>query len=237
MMNQKVTFERKERYDFNDLKTIMDILRSEQGCPWDREQTHESIRSCMIEEAYEVVEAIDTQNAALLREELGDVLFQVMFHSRIEFEKNEFSVDDVVNDICEKMIHRHPHVFGETLVTDSNAVLEGWEAIKTAEKQRNTLSSKLRAVPPMLPALMRGQKIAKKAGLCDETDAKQTQQRMVALASQLETNEKEQSTVIGELLMQVSVYCAKQGIDAEQALGRAIESEIRRVELLETTKK
>ena len=92
-MNQKVTFERKERYDFNDLKTIMDILRSEQGCPWDREQTHESIRSCMIEEAYEVVEAIDTQNAALLREELGDVLFQVMFHSRIEFEKNEFTQD------------------------------------------------------------------------------------------------------------------------------------------------
>ena len=158
-MNYKETIEallQKRAYQFDDLKDIMTILRSECGCPWDCEQTHKSIRSCMIEETYEVVEAIDTENTSLLREELGDVLFQIMFHSQIESEKNEFSVDDVVNDICVKMIHRHPHVFvqGQAL-SSAQDVVDRWESIKVEEKQRKTTASRLRSIPPMLPALMR----------------------------------------------------------------------------------
>ena len=220
----------KKTYDFNDLREITRILRSEEGCPWDREQTHKSIRNCMIEEAYEVVEAIDTENTQLLREELGDVLFQVMFHSQIEFEKHEFSVEDVVNDICVKMIRRHPHVFSDVQAADAEDVLRNWESIKTEEKQRTTLASRLRAVPPMLPALMRAAKIAKKAGLT-ETD-ENSGERICELAKRLvQKGEDRGSDTLGELLMAVSVYAEKAQMDAEQALGQAIEREISRFEV------
>ena len=231
-MNQDQRIENlneKKVYTFDDLKTIMDILREKDGCPWDREQTHKSIRNCMIEEAYEVVEAIDTENSDLLREELGDVLFQVMFHSRIEFEKNEFSIEDVVNDICVKMIHRHPHVFSNGSAKDSDAVLQSWESIKTEEKQRRTLSARLRAVPPMLPALMRAAKIAQKAGL-NERESYGADQ-LCRLSKQI-VSEAENATAetVGSLLMAVSVYAISHEIDAEQALGQAIEREILRIE-------
>ena len=125
----------KERYDFEDLVAIVEILRSDKGCPWDREQDHKSIRKDFIEETYEVIEAIDTENPELLREELGDVMLQVVFHARIEEENGGFSVSDVCNDICAKLIHRHPHVFGEVKVADSGEVLDVWNDIKNEEKQ------------------------------------------------------------------------------------------------------
>ena len=112
----------RDRYTFDDLARITGILRSEEGCPWDREQDHHSIRKCLIEETYEVVEAIDNEDPVLLREELGDLLFQVMFHAQIEAEEGRFCVDDVVDDISKKMIHRHPHVFGTTEVENSQQV-------------------------------------------------------------------------------------------------------------------
>ena len=102
-----------KNHDFNSLRMLTEVLRGKGGCPWDMEQTHESIRNDIIEETYEVVEVIDNYDPKLLREELGDVLFQVMFHSRIEEEAGRFSVDDVINEVCEKMISRHPHVFGD----------------------------------------------------------------------------------------------------------------------------
>lgn len=117
----------------------------------------------MIEECYEVVEAIDTENNALLREELGDVLFQVFFHAAIAEEEGAFSLEDVVEEICAKMIYRHPHVFGNVEAKDSQTVLANWETLKTKEKQRNTVRASMEAVPPMLPALMRAEKIAGKA--------------------------------------------------------------------------
>ena len=232
-MNQKETIEallQKKRYQFDDLKAIMAILRSDGGCPWDREQTHESIRSCMIEETYEVIEAIDTENTLLLREELGDALFQIMFHSQIESEKNEFSVDDVVNDICVKMIHRHPHVFmqGQALGSAQD-VVERWERIKVEEKQRKTTASRLRSIPPMLPALMRAQKVASKAGLAQsDSDGERELCRLVD--SLLNAGEEGRTEALGELLMKLSIWADVKEIDAEFALGQAIERQIQEIE-------
>ncbi len=220
----------KETYQFDDLKDIMTILRSECGCPWDREQTHQSIRSCMIEEAYEVIEAIDTENASLLREELGDVLFQIMFHSQIESEKNEFSVDDVVNDICVKMIHRHPHVFVQGQALESaQDVVERWESIKVEEKQRRTTASRLRSIPPMLPALMRAEKVSSKAGLAGADSDNEGEIRALADAL-FHAKGEERTTALGELLMKIAVYADANKIDAEFALGQAIERQIQMIE-------
>ena len=117
---------KKERYTFDDLVTVVEVLRSPVGCPWDIEQTHKSIRKDFIEETYEVIEAIDTENPELLREELGDVLLQVVFHAQIEAEEGRSTVEDVANDVCIKLIHRHPHVFGEVEADTSEKVLSHW---------------------------------------------------------------------------------------------------------------
>ena len=124
----------KKEYSFDDLVILVEVLRSEKGCPWDREQSHQSIRKDFIEETYEVIEAIDTEDPKLLREELGDVLLQVVFHARIEEESGRFTMDDVANDICAKLIHRHPHVFGTVEADTSEKVLANWEVIKSEEK-------------------------------------------------------------------------------------------------------
>ena len=132
-----------EKYDFEDLVLVVEVLRGEGGCPWDREQTHKSIRKDFIEETYEVIEAIDTDDRELLREELGDVMLQVVFHARMEEEDGGFNIDDVCSDICKKLIHRHPHVFGDVEVGTSKEVLDVWNAIKNDEKQRVTVTDKL----------------------------------------------------------------------------------------------
>lgn len=152
-----------KKHDFESLLQLVEVLRSPEGCVWDREQTHESIRSDIIEETYEVIEAIDKADTALLREELGDVMFQVMFHSRIEEERGGFTVDDVIGDIVDKMILRHPHVFGDVDVENSAQVLDNWEKIKKVEKQRATVRENMQSVPRQLPSLMRAKKIIKKA--------------------------------------------------------------------------
>ncbi len=163
MQTDKEKLATESRHDFHSLEVLTKVLREPGGCPWDREQDHHSIRNDMIEECYEVVEAIDTDNPALLREELGDVLFQVLFHAQIEKEKGAFTIDDVIQDICAKMIHRHPHVFGDVQADTSAKVLDNWEVIKKEEKSRKTTKESMEAIPPMLPALMRAQKTASKA--------------------------------------------------------------------------
>ena len=160
----------KENYTVDDLVTVVKVLRSDEGCPWDREQDHKSIRKDFIEETYEVIEAIDTENPELLKEELGDVLLQVAFHTEIENENGRFDINDVANDVCVKLIHRHPHVFGDVFADTSEKVLVNWEKIKSEEKDRKTVTDKLRAIPPMLPALMRAQKVGKKASFFDFED-------------------------------------------------------------------
>lgn len=152
----------KTSFDIFDLLEIMKILRSENGCSWDRQQNHKTIRQNFIEETYEVIEAIDNEDMPLLREELGDVLLQVIFHSRICEEDGFFSFDGVANDICVKLIERHPHIFGTVKADTAAQVLHNWEQIKQQNKQRKHFSEELDGIARSLPSLMRAGKIAKK---------------------------------------------------------------------------
>lgn len=158
-----VEYQRKDRYDINDLRDIMSILRSPQGCPWDREQIHKSIRNDFIEEVYEAIEAIDLEDTELLKEELGDVLLQIIFHCRIEEEKSCFDFDDICDELCKKLIIRHPHVFGDITVSDSGEVLKNWDSIKKETKGQTSYTETLTSVAKSLPALMRAQKVGKRA--------------------------------------------------------------------------
>lgn len=157
-------FKLKNQYTISDLLEIVKILREPGGCPWDREQTHQSIRKNLIEETYEVAEAIDTQDAPLLCEELGDLLLQIALHVRMEEERGQFTFDDVCDGICKKLIHRHPHVFGD-LAGDlsTGQVLDNWEKLKNEEKGRQTAAQRLDSVPKTLPALMYSAKVQKRA--------------------------------------------------------------------------
>lgn len=226
-----------ERYDFTDLVDIMTILRMPGGCVWDATQTHESIRDNMIEETYEVVEAIDNRDAVLLREELGDALLQVVFHARIEEEAGGFNIDDVVSDIAEKLVHRHPHVFGSLVATTPESALQNWEAIKVEEKKRETLVSRLEAVPPQLPALMRASKIAKKTEFWyGEATAEEAKEIVSEALRALDTADAAHAErLLGELLYAVVYLSRKLSVSAETALTKTTDrriEEIRRAESL-----
>lgn len=227
-------------YGFEDLISVVEVLRSEEGCPWDREQTHKSIRNDFIEETYEVIEAIDTENPKLLREELGDVLLQVTFHAQIEKEKGVFNMDDVANDICVKLIHRHPHVFGNVKADTSDTVLSNWEKIKSAEKDRKTVTDKLKAIPPMLPALMRAEKVGKKASCFDFPDADSVMAKVCEeldeLKEAISSGKKEDITEeMGDLLLSITSLARKLGVDSETALQSATDKFIDRFEKVEKT--
>lgn len=153
----------KDKYNMDDLVAIIKVLRAPGGCPWDREQTHESIKKNFIEETYEVVEAINKQSPDMLREELGDVLLQIVLHSEMESENGNFSFDDVVNDIVQKLVVRHPHVFGEVVANNTAEALNSWDAVKLKTKGQKNQTESMLSVPRELPALMRAQKIQHKA--------------------------------------------------------------------------
>ena len=228
----------KQSYGFDDLVMLVEVLRSDKGCPWDREQTHKSIRKDLIEETYEVVEAIDTEDPALLREELGDLMLQIVFHAGIEAEEGRFDVNGVANDICVKLIHRHPHVFGSVVAEDTDKVLSNWEAIKSEEKSRNTVTDKLRAIPPMLPALMRAEKVGKKAKCFDFADANEVMDKvseeLVELSDAISTEDKNNiEEEMGDLLLSVTSLCRKLGVEPEVALNRATDKFIDRFEAVE----
>ena len=233
MENEKISYLlEKEKYDFEDLRTVMTVLRSENGCPWDREQDHHSIRSNLIEETYEVVEAIDTENPALLREELGDLLFQIMFHAELEAEKGCFNVDDVTDEICKKMISRHPHVFGTVEADTTAQVLKNWDAIKTEEKQRLSLGDKLRAIPPMLPSLMRAAKVNKKAKVSEDASAEELRKTLLTQVNSLSLQGGDQSVQnaqIGALLLTVIQLCEKMQVDAEESLQHSTDDLIEKI--------
>ena len=228
----------KKSYGFEDLVMVIEVLRGEGGCPWDMEQTHKSIRKDFIEETYEVIEAIDTEDPVLLREELGDVLLQVAFHAQIEREEGRFDVYDVANDICAKLIHRHPHVFGELKIDNSADVLVNWDKIKNEEKHRETLTHKLRAIPPMLPALMRAQKVGKKASFFDFETADAVFDKLYEEIEEVREAIKsgDQESVneeIGDLLLTVTSLARKSGTDSELALTNATNKFIDRFEKVE----
>ena len=227
-----------ERYTFDDLCEIVTILRSNVGGPWDKEQTHKSLRKDFIEETYEVIEAIDTEDPKLLREELGDVLLQIVFHADIEHEEGRFDIDDVANDISAKLIHRHPHVFGELKLDNSEDVLANWDKIKGVEKQRNTLTDKLRSIPPMLPALMRAQKVGKKASFFDfptvEDVYAKLNEEIAEVKEAAESGDKDAvMEEMGDLLLTVTSLARKLGVDSEQALFNATNKFLDRFEMVE----
>ena len=149
-------------YNFQDLIEIVRVLRHPGGCPWDQEQTHQSIRRNFLEEAYEVAEAIDEGDPEHLKEELGDVLLQVVFHTSIEEDAGRFHLDDVADGVCKKLIYRHPHVFGNVTVSSTGEVLSNWEELKKKEKRQETQADAVDAVARTLPALWRAEKIKKK---------------------------------------------------------------------------
>ncbi len=232
----------KDKYTFDDLVCVVEVLRSEVGCPWDREQDHKSIRKDFIEETYEVIEAIDTENPELLREELGDVMLQVVFHARIEEETGSFCIDDVANDICVKLIHRHPHVFGEVVAETSDKVLSNWEKIKSEEKERRTVTDKLRSIPPMLPALMRAEKVGKKAACFDFENEHQVMDKVCEELCELneaidEGDKAHIEEEMGDLLLTVTSLCRKIGVEPEVALNKATDKFIDRFEVLENAVK
>lgn len=158
-----VDFKEKDNYRFDDLLEIMEVLRGEGGCPWDREQTHKSIRRNFIEEVYEACEAIDNDDNTLLCEELGDVLLQVVFHAHMAQAENAFDIDTVCDGICKKLILRHPHIFADTQVSGSVQVLENWEEIKKKEKGQKSVAQAMDQVAKSLPALIYAEKVQKKA--------------------------------------------------------------------------
>jgi len=158
-----INFEKKISYDLHDLEQIVSILRAPGGCPWDGEQTHESLRRGLMEESCEVIEAINEQDPDHLKEELGDVLLQVVFHADIEREAGRFDLNDVADGICKKLIFRHPHVFGDVHVADSAEVLVNWDQLKREEKHQETYTDTLNSVAKSLPALWRAEKVQKKA--------------------------------------------------------------------------
>ena len=221
-------FQFKQKYNVEDLVEIMRILRSENGCPWDREQTHESIRKNFIEETYEVIEAINKADSHLLCEELGDVLMQVVFHAQMEAEKQVFDFSDVADGVCKKLIERHPHVFGDVEVQSADDVLVNWDKIKSANKQRKTTADKMQSVPRELPALMRADKIqsqAAKVGFDWDTPdgalqkiPEETAELLQAVSAEDRDNTFEE---LGDLLFAAVNAARKLHIDAEEALTAA----------------
>lgn len=218
-------FTEKESFNFNDLVEIMKFLRAPNGCPWDRVQTHESIRSNFIEETYEVIEAIDNKDSELLKEELGDVLLQVVFHSEMSAEENEFDINDVINGICKKLVVRHPHVFGDVKAENSEEALKSWDNVKMTSKSQKKQSEAMVSVSKALPSLMRATKIQQKASKVgfDWDNANEALDKVVEETDELKDaiNSGDcnlQSEELGDLLFSVVNVSRFLNIDSEKAL-------------------
>ena len=218
-------FQIKERYDINDLLRIIEMLRDPvNGCPWDKVQTHKSIRKNFIEETYEAIEAIDTDDKELMQEELGDVLMQVLLHAQFEAEEKVFDFGDVVNGTAQKLVLRHPHIFAGFDNKTVDGVLQKWEEIKQEEKGQKTVSETLDAVPKSFPALMYAQKLQKRAvaGGLMEYNAEKTiaslHAQLDAISAKLAQGEN-CSDLMGQLLFDTVGLAAATKNDAEEVLG------------------
>lgn len=231
-------FQKKETYNYDDLVAIMRILR--QKCPWDREQTHASIRKNIIEEAYEVAEAIDQNDDNALCEELGDLLLQVVFHAQISSELNGFDMNDISDGICKKLILRHPHIFASTQAYTVDKVLDNWDEIKKSEKGHTTGVQTLDSVPKILPALMRSQKVQKRAAKSG-LDFNSVSDALIRLeqeiselkATILEGAKIDQEQELGDVLFSAVNVSRLLKIDAEESLTRSCDKFIERYRMLE----
>lgn len=222
------------RQDVQALQGIMRKLRAPGGCPWDREQTHQSIRLNLIEEAYEVLDAIDRSDVDALCEELGDVLLQVIFHAAMAAEQGDFDLLDVTDGICRKLIHRHPHVFGQTKVSGSEQVLANWDSIKREEKHQESFTQTLRDVPRVFPALLRSQKVqkrAKRAGMDFSTAAQAFEkltEEVQEVRQALEAGDQDLPMELGDLLFAAVNVVRLSHQDAEDVLNLAVDKFIGR---------
>ncbi len=237
-------FKEKSEYKFNDLVEIVKILRAPGGCPWDREQTHKSIRSNFIEETYEAVEAIDTDDLDLLKEELGDVLLQVALHSEIESEKGTFNIDDVCDGVCKKLIIRHPHVFGNVNADTTEQVLKNWDSIKMQTKEQKTQTQAMESVSKALPSLMRSTKVQQKAAKVgfDWSNAEDALNKLYEECDELKAaiaaNDAEnQYEELGDVLFSAVNVARLLKIDSEHALTEACEKFINRFSKVEALAK
>ena len=233
-----LNFTRKPRYDYNDLLEIIRLLRSAEGCPWDRVQTHQSIRRGLLEEAYEAAEAIDTEDTALLREELGDVLMQVVFHADIEKDAGRFTMDDVCDGVVKKLLFRHPHVFGDGHEDSPESVLVSWEQLKRREKGQKTVSDSMDSVARSLPSLWRAEKLQKKAAAAgfewpDVQGALDKLEEEVAELRRAVENGGDVPDELGDVLfaaVKVGRFC---GCDPEDAVNGTCEKFIHRFRAVE----
>ena len=228
-----IDFKYKENYTVEDLREITRILRHPGGCPWDIEQTHESIRRNFIEEAYEVAEAIDEGSLSHLKEELGDVLLQVVFHASIEEDAGNFDLNDVADGICKKLIYRHPHVFADVHTDSVGEVLVNWEELKRQEKGQTTATATLQSVAKSLPGLWRAEKIqskAEKVGF-EWPNVQAAMEKLEEEFHELKTAVAENTNVeeeLGDLLFAAVKIARFFQIDAENALAGTCEKFIRR---------
>ncbi|EOQ37315.1 nucleoside triphosphate pyrophosphohydrolase [Butyricicoccus pullicaecorum] len=237
-----VDFTFKEKYTYEDLLEIMRILRCPEGCVWDREQDHKSIRRSFIEETYEAVEAIDNDDPVLLQEELGDVLLQVVFHAQIEAEAGRFTMDDVADGICKKMIYRHPHVFGSVEVKNSDEVLTNWDALKQKEKHQKSTTETLESVARSLPGLIRAEKVQHKAAKVgfdwDEiSGALDKVREETAEVARAIDGDGDPSEELGDLLFAVVNVARFLKTDPEDAINRTTDKFIRRFAQVEQAAK
>ena len=233
-----VDFQYASHYTVEDLRRIMEALRAPDGCPWDRTQTHQSIRNNMLEEAYEAADAIDRGDMDNLKEELGDVLLQVVSHAQMAQEVGRFTFDDVVDGVCRKLIFRHPHVFGGQTAGDAEVALSAWDAQKRREKGQRTTADAMDSVARAMPALMRAGKLqdkARKAGF-DWREVSPALDKLSEELDELRRAVEEGSNVeeeLGDLLFAAVKVGRFAGVDGEQALQSACEKFIRRFRRVE----
>lgn len=226
--------------DFNDLVEIIDRLRGEDGCPWDMEQSHESIKNQLLEEAYEVVDSINNDDIDGMIEELGDVLLHIIFHASIGKDDGYFNIYDVIGSICNKMIYRHPHVFGNIDVSNSDEVIDNWEELKKKEKHFETITDEMNAVAKALPALIRAHKVQKKAAKVGfdwdkvEEAALKVEEELKEVLDVYKSNNKEKiKDEVGDLIFACVNVARLLGIDEEEALNSTIKKFINRFSFIE----
>lgn len=240
-----VDFQCKERYGWEDLIEITRLLRGPGGCPWDAEQTHGSIRRNFLEETYEALDAIDRDDAHDMCEELGDVLMQVALHAQMETERGRFTMADVVNGVAQKLVYRHPHVFGGAMAADnSEQVLANWETLKRREKGQRSTADAIEAVPHTLPALWRAEKIQSKtakagfnwdtiSGALDKLEEEVRELRQAVENSQDPSAPHGIREEVGDVLFIASKIAQLSGVDPEDALHRACDKFDARFRLVE----
>ena len=234
-MVQVYIWKEKETYSVEELVGIMQLLRGENGCPWDKEQTHTSIRNNLLEEAYETADAIDRLDDTDMAEELGDLLLQIVFHCQMAKERGAYDLDKVADGICKKLVYRHPHIFSNVVVNNSDEVLDNWDKLKNKEKQMQSFSDTLKAVPKAFPACLRAQKVQKratKAGYDFKTlqdTVLKIEEELAELKQALSQNDFESaSDELGDLLFSVINTARFLKTDAEQKLNSTTERFINR---------